>query len=134
MTVTAGPARSQTAACLVAAVVLALVGLATDGGGRLLSWPAALLVLAVAARDLALGPALRADASGLLVVTGLRVVRLDWSSVERLRVVRDRRTPLLEVDAEGRLHLLSRWRLGRPPAAVLDELQGVAPPRLSLSR
>ena len=36
---------SQTAAVLAGAVLLALVGLGTDGGGRLLSWPAALLLV-----------------------------------------------------------------------------------------
>ena len=128
MTVTAGPARSQTVALIAAAVLLVLVGLSTDAGGRVLSWPAAALLLLTAGRDLALGPALSADSAGLVVVTGWRRVALAWTSVERLRVVTDRRAPLLEVDAGERLVLLSRWRLGRPPAAVLDELWAVGPP------
>ena len=128
MTVTAGPARSQTAAVIAAGVLLVLAGASADAGGRVLSWPAAALLLLVAARDLALGPALSADAEGLVVVTGLRRTALAWTCVEQLRVVTDRRAPLLEVDAGDRLVLLSRWRLGRPPAAVIDELRAVRPP------
>ena len=128
MTVTAGPARSQSAALAAAGLLLVLAGLSADAGGRVLSWPAAALLLLTAVRDLVLGPALSADDSGLVVVTGWRRTALAWPSVERLRVVTDRRAPLLEVDAGERLVLLSRWRLGRPPAAVLDELRLVGPP------
>lgn len=131
MTVTAGPSRSQTAALGAAGVLLVLVGLAADAGGRVLSWPAAALLLLTAVRDLALGPALSADDHGLVVVNGWRRTALAWTSVERLRVVTDRRAPLLEVDAGERLVLLSRWRLGRPPAAVLEELRARGLPRVS---
>ena len=127
MSVTAGPARSQTLALLAAGVLLALVGLGADAGGRVLSWPAAALLLAAGARDLALAPALTADAQGLVVVHGLRRTRFPWTAVERLRVVTDRRAPLLEVDTGDALVLLSRWRLGRPPATVLQELRAIAP-------
>lgn len=127
MTLTAGPARSQTAALVAASVLLALVGASADAGGRVLSWPAAALRLVVAVRDLTLGPALSADTDGLVVVTGLRRTAVAWACVERLRIVTDRRAPLLEVDAGDRLVLLSRWRLGRPPAVVLEELRAVRP-------
>jgi hypothetical protein len=39
-----------------------------------------------------------------------------------MRVVRDRRTEVLELDLGRTLAMLSRARLGRPPAQVLDEL------------
>jgi hypothetical protein len=45
--------------------------------------------------------------------------------VTRLRVVTDRRAPLLEVDLEHRVLVLSRGRLGRSPHEVLDELEAL---------
>ena len=134
MTVTAGPAPSQTAALLVAGVLLLVVGLLSDAGGRVLAWPAGVLLLVLGARDLVLGPALRAGPDGLVVVSGLRRRTVPWAAVERLRLVTERRTPLLEVDAGDDLLLLSRWRLGRSPSLVLDELAALAPRSLRVSR
>ena len=71
---------------------------------------------------LALRPVLRADTAGLEVVVGLRRRQLSWPEVHGLRVVDDRRTPLLEVDLGSTLVVLTRRRLGRPPDVVLDEL------------
>ena len=53
---------------------------------------------------------------------GLRRVHAAWPAVERLRVVTDRRTPLLEIDLGGTLVVLGHVRLGRAPADVLAEL------------
>lgn len=128
MVVVAGAGRRQAVALVVGAVALALLGLSTDAGGRVLAWPAAALLAALAVRDLVLGPALRADGQRVAVVTGWRTTTLPWSGVDRLRIVTERRAPLLEIDAGEDLLLLSRWRLGRPPAVVLDELRAVAPP------
>ena len=123
------PGRRQAAALLAVAGALALLGLAADAGGRVLAWPAAVLLSATALRDLLLGPALRADRDHVVVVSGWRTTAVPWSAVDRLRVVTDRRAPLLEVDAGDVLLLLSRWHLGRPPALVLDELSHLAPGR-----
>lgn len=113
----------RTAGLLAAgAGVLVLVGLLSDAGGRVLAWPAAGGLLALAVRDLALGPALVADAGGLQLVHGLRRRYVPWSQVERVRVVRDRRTPLLELDLGSTLVVLSRARLGAAPDDVLPEL------------
>lgn len=128
MIVVAGAGRRQAVALLVGAVALVLLGWSADAGGRVLAWPAAALLAAAALRDLVLGPALRADGRQVAVVTGWRTTTVPWSGVDRLRVVTDRRAPLLEIDAGADLLLLSRWRLGRPPAVVLDELRAVAPP------
>ena len=134
MLVVAGPGRRQAAALLAGAVALVLLGLAADAGGRVLAWSAALLLAGAALRDLVLGPALRADRDRVVVVSGWRTTTVPWSAVDRLRVVTDRRAPLLEIDAGEDLLLLSRWRLGRPPAAVLDELWAVLPPRATGSQ
>jgi len=120
--VTAGPSRGSCVALLAGAVLLVVLGLAGDPGGRVLAWPAAALLVLVALRDLALRPALRADHEGVEVVTGLRRRWTPWQQVEGLRVVTDRRTPLLEVDVGATVLVLPRRRLGRPPALVLEEL------------
>lgn len=112
-------------------VGLAAAGLAAaaflDPVGRLLVLPAAGIGLAAGLRDLLLRPVLHADPDGLAVVDGLRRVKAAWPEVHRLRVVRDRRTPLLEIDLEHTLIVLSRRRLGRAPADVLAELEAVRP-------
>jgi hypothetical protein len=107
---------------LAFAVVLAVVALLSDPAGRLLTAPAAVAVLALGIRDLRSGPLLRADAEGVEVQQGLRRIRVAWAQVERMRVVRDRRTELLELDLGSTLALLSRQRLGRLPDDVLADL------------
>ena len=49
-------------------------------------------------------------------VTGWRRVRAAWPEVERMRVVRDRRAELLELDLGHTVVLLSRTRMDRLPA------------------
>jgi hypothetical protein len=102
--------------------VLAVVADLSDAAGRLLALPAALIVLGLATRDLKGGPVLRADADGIDVLQGLRRIRVPWSRVERMRVVRERRTEMLELDLGSTLALLSRNRLGRLPDDVLTDL------------
>ena len=102
--------------------VLIVVTLLSDSAGRLLTAPAALITLGLAIRDLTSGPVLQADAAGVAVLQGLRTVRAPWSQVERMRVVKDRRTEMLELDLGTTLALLSRSRLGRLPADVLTDL------------
>lgn len=105
--------------------VLLVVSVLSDPGGRLLTAPAALITLALAVRDLTSGPVLHADASGVTVLQGLRTVRAPWSEVERMRVVKDRRAEMLELDVGTTLALLSRNRLGRLPAGVLTDLLAI---------
>lgn len=120
---TAGPPLAQTLCLLLLAAVLLAVGLRTDWSGRLISGPAMVIAGVLGVRDLLLRPALVANAEGLRVVWGLRRVSVGWQDVQRLRLQTDRRTPLLEIDLGDSLILLARTRLGRPPAAVLAELQ-----------
>lgn len=108
---------------LLAAVAVGLAALVTDGPGRVLAVPGVLLLLALAARDLVLRPVLLADAGGLQVVTGLQRRAYTWEQVEGLRVVRDRRARLLEVDVGSTVVVLGALRLGRAPQDVLPELQ-----------
>lgn len=120
--VTAGAGRGAALAVLLGAAALLAVAVDSDAAGRLLALPAAVVLAAVGIRDLALRPVLRADTAGLEVVVGLRRRQLSWPEVHGLRVVDDRRTPLLEVDLGSTLVVLTRRRLGRPPDVVLDEL------------
>lgn len=104
-------------------MLLALAALAVDPLGRLLLLPAAGLLLALALRDLLLRPTLTGTTDGLTLVTGLHRVTVPWADVEVLRVVTDRRAPLLEIDLGDTVVVLSRGRLGAPPYAVLEDLQ-----------
>lgn len=117
--------RKRAYGLLAFAGVLLVVALLSDVAGRLLALPAAVAVLALAVRDLRSGPVLVADADGVEVLQGLRRIRVPWADVERMRVLRDRRTELLELDLGRTLALLSRQRLGRLPEDVLTELLAV---------
>jgi hypothetical protein len=107
------------------AAALAVVTALSDPAGRLLTAPAAVAVLVLAVRDLRSGPVLQAGPAGLEVLQGLRRVSVGWARVERMRVVKDRRTEMLELDLGSTLALLSRNRLGRLPEDVLTELLAI---------
>jgi hypothetical protein len=106
-------------------VVLLVVALLSDPAGRLLALPAAVAVLALSIRDLFSGPVLRAGPDGVEVLQGLRRTAVGWDHVERMRVVKDRRTEMLELDLGRTLALLSRNRLGRYASEVLSELEAI---------
>ncbi|MGB8650185.1 MAG: PH domain-containing protein [Mycobacteriales bacterium] len=108
-------------------VALAVVALGTDPLGRVLLVPAALLLVGTGARDLLLRPTLTADEHGLSVVDGVRRRQVPWEQLERVRVVRDRRTPVLELDLGAHLVVLSRRRLGAHPDVVLTDLERLRP-------
>lgn len=111
----------------VAAVVALGIGLVafalTDAGGRLLLVPVLGAAGGLVLRDLVRGPVLRADAHGLTVLSGWRRIGAGWSDVEGLRAVKDRRTPVLEVDLGTAVVALSGTRLGRHPEDVLEDLR-----------
>lgn len=108
-----------------AAVVL-LAGLTlVDRLGQLLLALGAAVVLAVGLRDLLLRPTLVVDRDGLILIDGLARVQAPWADVERLRIVTDRRTPLLEIDLGARVVVLGRRRLGAAPYLVLEELEAM---------
>ena len=125
-------AQRRTAYGLLAlAGVLVVVTLLSDAAGRLLTAPAAVAALVLGLRDLRSGPVLVADPSGVQVRHGWRRVAATWPEVERMRVLRDRRTELLELDLGRTVVLLSRLRLGRLPEDVLADLQAI---RAAVSR
>jgi hypothetical protein len=106
----------------LAAVLFALLPV-VDHLGWVILVPAALAAAASGLRDLLLTPVLTANASGLAVVDGVRRVGASWADVHRLRTVRDRRTPLLELDVDGHVVVLSQRRLGAPVEEVLADLE-----------
>ena len=124
-TLIVSPGRRHGYALVGLAVVLAAVAVGSDAAGRLLTAPAAVVALVLAVRELRGGPVLRADGHGIALRQGWRRVEAPWGDVERMRVVKDRRTTLLEVDIGQTVVLLSQLRLGRLPADVLDDLMAV---------
>lgn len=128
---TAGPSALAGVVQLLAALAL-VVGAVTstvDRAGLLLAVPVVLGLTTAGVRDLVLRPVLSADAAALTVVAGGRRVTATWPEVDRLRVVTERRAPLLEVDLGEVLVVLGRRRLGRSPDAVLADLQALRPTR-----
>jgi hypothetical protein len=122
--VVAAPRRSAYGLLLLAGVLAAATAL-SDPGGRLLTAPAALAALVLGLRGLDRRPLLLADAGGIAVRDGWRRLTAPWDGVERMRVVRDRRAALLELDLGHTLVVLSQARLGRLPEDVLTELLAV---------
>ena len=119
---TAGPGRTGSVLLLLtAAGLLAGAGVA-DPAGRLLLVTAALWLAVLAGRDLLLAPVLDADTACLRVVDGWRRIEVAWPRVENVRLVTDRRAPLVELDLGDRLVVLSRRRLGQSPQVIVDEL------------
>jgi len=116
------PVRRLGYGMLLLAAALAAVAVLVDSAGRLLAGPAAVIALGVAVRELRGGPLLVADSTRVVVRQGWRTVAAPWPQVERMRVIKDRRAELLEIDIGRTVLLLSRARLGRYPADVLTDL------------
>ncbi|MGY2065951.1 PH domain-containing protein [Blastococcus sp. SYSU DS0619] len=117
------------------AVLLGAAGLLLDTPGRVLVGGAALLLVALAAREAVLRPRLRTGPDGVEVrtLTGVRV--LPWALL-RVRVRSARRwgttvrTLELELDGDdGVLVVLGRWDLGADPETVARDLERAAPGR-----
>ena len=110
---------------LAAAALLSLALLpVVDSAGRLLVLVLALALGGLGARDLLLDPVLEVDEDTLSVIDGLRRLTVPATDVAGVRVVTDRRTPLLELDLGETIVVLSARRLGAPVAAVAAELLG----------
>ena len=106
------------------AALLSLLAV-VDRLGWVILLPTALLAIGSGLRDLLVTPVLAAGAEGISLVDGVRRIGARWSEVERLRVVRDRRTPLLEIDLGHAVVVLSRRRLGAPVDDVLEALEAL---------
>ena len=120
-----GPPRERLLATASAVVLLTAAFLGSDLPGRVLTGPVRRAAVAVLARDVLLRPVLSADGAGLTVVSGVRRVQVPWGEVERLRVVTDRRTPMLEVDLGETVLVVPRGRLDQPLDEVLDGLRAL---------
>jgi len=121
-TLVIGPDRRLGLGLLLLAGVLGVAAVLADSAGRLLAGPAAVIALGVAIREMRGGPLLLADRERVVVRQGWRSVEASWQQVERMRVVKDRRAELLEIDIGRTVLLLSRARLGRYPADVRADL------------
>lgn len=118
---TYAPARLASSLLLLAGVALLALVVPAPPLGRVLIVPAALAVTALGLRDLLAFPTLEADAAGITVARQTYA----WMDVAGVRVITDRRTPLLELDLDHTLVVLSRRRLGLAPYLVLEQLDSL---------
>ncbi len=130
------PRSGETVVLATLGVVLGLVTLLLDPLGRVLVGTAAVLLLALAARDRLLRPRLAARPAGVAVRRLTGTTELPWA---RLQVrVRDSRrwglrSRLLELDTaaepddDGDLVLLGRRDLGADPGEVARVLHALRP-------
>ena len=130
------PRTGETAVLAAAGVVLGLATVVLDPVGRVLVGAAAVLLLALSARDRLLRPRLAAGPEGVAVRRLGGTTVLPWA---RLRVrVRDTRrwglrSRLLELDTaagpddDGELVLLGRRDLGADPGEVARALHALRP-------
>ena len=130
------PRAGETAALVAVALGLALALVVLDAPGRVLVGAGALLLLALAARDLVARPRLTAGPDGIDVRTWTRRRHLPWSGL-RVRVRESRRLGMrsrtLELDTaagpddDGVLVVLGRRDLGADPERVARELLALDP-------
>ena len=104
--------------------------LSGDSAQLLVAAAAALVLGAMALRDLIAPIRLAADPEGITVVTGFATRRrLAWSQVERIRVDVHRRfglrSELVEIDIGETLFLFSSYELGAPCDEVVDTLRAI---------
>lgn len=129
------PRRAETVGLVVLGLALALAVLVVDPVGRVLVGTGAVLVLAVALRDVLTRPRLAAGPDGVDVRNLSGGLHLPWGRL-RVRVRETRRLGLrgrtLELDTsgpeeDGLLVVLGRRDLGADPVAVAQALQSLDP-------
>lgn len=130
------PRAGETAALVAIALGLALALLILDAPGRVLVGGGALLLLALAARDVLARPRLAAGPDGVDVRTWTRGRHLPWAGL-RVRVRETRRLGVrsrtLELDTasgpwdDGVLVVLGRRDLGADPEEVARALRALDP-------
>ena len=130
------PRTGETAAVAVAAVLSGLATAFLDPLGRVLVGAAAVLLLALAARDRLLRPRLAAGPAGVAVRRLTGTTELPWARLQvRVRDTRrwGLRSKLLELDTaagpddDGKLVLLGRRNLGADPREVARALRALRP-------
>jgi hypothetical protein len=119
----------ETAVAVLVALALGLAAFFVDPVGRVLVGAAAVVMLAVAARDLWLRPRLRADGSGVTVRTLAGPAAVPWPTL-RVRVretrrlgMRSRALELEDARDDAVLLVLGRRDLGTDPDAVASALR-----------
>ena len=130
------PRAGETAALVAVALGLGLALVVLDPPGRVLVGAAALLLLALAVRDLRARPRLAAGPDGVDVRTWARCRHLPWAGL-RVRVRESRRLGMrsrtLELDTaagpddDGVLVVLGRRDLGTDPDDVARTLRALDP-------
>jgi hypothetical protein len=130
------PRTGETAVLAAAGVVLGLATVVLDPVGRVLVGAAAVLLLALSARDRLLRPRLAAGPEGVAVRRLGGTTVLPWARL-RVRVRHTRRwglrSRLLELDTaagpddDGELVLLGRRDLGADPGDVARVLRALDP-------
>ena len=130
------PRTGETTVLVATGVVLGLATVALDPLGRVLVGAAAVLLLALAARDRLLRPRLAAGPDGVAVRRLGGTTALPWARLQvRVRDTRrwGLRSRLLELDTaagpedDGELVLLGRRDLGADPGDVARALHAVRP-------
>ena len=120
------PRPVETAVAILVGLVVLLLALLADPGGRLLLGVAALGLLAVGAADVLLRPRLAADRAGIRVRTLASRHHLPWSAIGRVEVDEHTRYGLtsrtLELEAGELFVVLSKRTLGADPRDVADTL------------
>jgi hypothetical protein len=115
---------------VAAAGLLGYLASRQDTPGRVLMGAAATGLLVEALRGAALRPTLRADDSGLEVVSGVVRRRYAWEAVDDVRVDTVRRrfvsATSLEIDLGDRLLLVPAYRLGRPLSEVREVIRATS--------
>ena len=122
-----GPSVGTRLAGVAVVVIGIVIGIFTDGAGRLLVVPLVLGLGAAVLRAAVLAPFLAVNETHLRIVRGVTVHELEWSALHDAVVRRRRgRTLELEVDLEGlgepSLVVLGPLSLGAEPSAVLSVL------------
>ena len=130
------PRPAETVALALIGVGLALAAVFLDAAGRVLVGGGAVLLLALAARDLLVRPRLSAGPDGVDVRSWTRGRHLPWRGL-RVRVRETRRLGMrgrtLELDTaagpddDGVLVVLGRRDLGADPERVAQELRALDP-------
>ena len=131
------PRTGETAVVAAAGLLLGLAAVLLDPLGRVLVGGAAVLLLALAARDRLLRPRLAAGPGGVTVRRLTGTTELPWTRLQvRVRDTRrwGLRSRLLELDTaagpddDGDLVLLGRRDLGADPDEVARALRALRPP------
>lgn len=121
------PARVPVAKAAVGAVLVLIGGIAATD-----LWQVVVIVVVVAAalvwavRDVLAPVRVAADPDGVTLVTGfVRRTTVPWHRVDRIRVDERRRSRMLEIDTDAKLHLVSRYEVDIDLDEVARQLESL---------